>query len=295
MFFSKSKVVPTITPPLISKKKRKSDDTADTYIKQLREKQGYMPFTSHLQELRVRIIRAFVVLGLITLLCFYYYDEIWINVMSTMADIIEKGRKQNITIDLVTTRMQDEFFIQFKVALMVGILLACPYIIFEIWYFISPAVNETYKRWSNYILVFAVVLFWGGVLFSRKFIWPVMAEFLLFAWTPPPLVATSGNLIYTKKYLTIPDYVSSFFNFHFAFGLTFEMPVLCVILSILGVINTKMLITNWRISVMIIAVVSALITPADWLSMLLMMAPLLALYVISICLVFIVERKKYAL
>ena len=275
-----------------TRKTKKNNKPEDIYIQNLRKKQGYMPFTSHLEELRSRLIRAIFVLGFITSICFIYYDEIWVNVMSTMADIIEKGQKENIVIDLVTTHMQDEVLIQFKVALMIGLLLACPYLIFEFWSFVTPAINQTFKKWSNVVLIFAIFLFWSGILFCYKFIWPTMAEFLLFEWTPPPIVSTNGMLIYTKKYLTIPDYISSFFNFHFAFGLTFQIPVISVLLSFMGILNSAILLNNWRICIMLIAIISAIITPADWISMVLMMAPLIGLYLISILLVFIVERKN---
>ena len=272
------------------KYKKIRDSKKDSHIRKIRKKQGYMPISEHLEELRSRIIRSAIFVGVTSSACFLFYEPIWKNVMSPLAVLVQTGNQKRIVIDIVTSRMQDDFLIQFKVVLMAGILFSLPYILFELWAFVLPALDKLYRKLTNGILILAIILFWSGVLLARFYIWPLVTNFFLFEWNPPPLSMPDGSFIYTKKYLNIPDYLSFFFSFHFTFGASFQLPVVSMILSFFKIVNFKMFIKSWKIAVILIAILSAILTPADWVSMVALMIPLMILFFISAFLIFAIEK-----
>ena len=223
--------------------------------------------------------------------CFLFYRIIWNYVMGPLARLSRYADENNIEVEIVTSKMQDDFLIQFKVALMVGVLLAVPYILFEIWGFFLPALHSLIKKLSFFILFASVFLFWGGILFARIYIWPLVNQFFLFEWIPPALPTGTGEFIYVKKYLNIPDYLSFFMSFHFAFGIAFQLPVVCIILALLQVIDSSFFKSSWRIAVIIIAILSAMLTPADVISMIALMLPLLVLFALSFLVVCLIEKS----
>ena len=272
------------------KKAVKNPGKADQHIQKLREKQGYMPFSDHLEELRKRILRALVGVTISSTICMFFYEQIWFYVMDPLASLIKQGEAQNITIEIVTSRMQDDFLIQFKAVLMVGVLITIPYIFFELWGFVLPALESVQKVLSNTILITSIIFFALGTLFARFYVWPLVTRFFLFEWLPPAIPTEDGSLIHTKKFLNIPEYLSFFLSFHFAFGVCFQLPVVSVILSLLGIIKSDIFLNSWRSSTVLIAIVAATLTPPDWISMLALMLPLIALFFLSYLFIFLIEK-----
>ena len=271
-------------------KKAPKINKADQDIKALKQKQAYMPFTDHLEELRKRILRSFIAVVISSVICIFFYEKIWFYVMDPVVRLIKAGQSKNITIEIVTSRMQDDFLIQFKAVLMVGILIAIPYIFFELWGFALPALESIHKVVSNIILIASIILFGLGAIFARLYIWPIVTKFFLFEWLPPPIPTEDGSLIYTKKFLSIPDYLSFFLSFHFAFGICFQLPVVSVILSLMGIVNSKMFLSSWRAAVALISIIAAILTPPDWISMLALMLPLISLFFLSCFFIFLIEK-----
>ena len=240
-----------------------------------------MPFTEHLEEFRWRIIRSLIFASVMSIVCFSFYEAIWSYVMTPLSSLTVQAKEKNIEVEIVTSKMQDDFLIQFKVAFTVGILLAVPYILFELWNFFLPALHSLAKKISFPILAASILLFWGGILFARVYIWPLVNQFFLFEWIPPPLPIGQGEYIYVKKYLNIPDYLSFFMSFHLAFGMAFQLPVICIILALMRLLDSSFFKNSWRTVVIVIALVSAMLTPADIISMIALMLPLIG----AICLV----------
>ena len=249
-----------------------------------------MPFTDHLEELRWRLIRSSVAVVAMSTICFLFYRIIWNYVMSPLAKLTRYAKEKNIEVEIVTSKMQDDFLIQFKVALMVGILLAIPYLLFEVWSFFLPALYTMAKRVSSFLLLGSILLFWGGIFFARIYIWPLVNRFFLFEWIPPALSIGGGEFVYVKKYLNIPDYLSFFMSFHFAFGIAFQLPVVCILLALLQVIDTLFFKNFWKGAIVVIAMVSAILTPADVISMIALMVPLLLLFALSFLVVYFIEK-----
>ena len=281
---SASKIKAGLTQPLNKKSQ------ANEHVKNLKKKQAYMPFNDHLEELRSKLIRSLIAVFVSSAVCFSLYGLVWRTIMSPLADLVYKGKIQNIHIKLVTSRLQDDFFIQFKVVLMAGILLAIPYILFELWGFVLPALSQLHKKPGTAILIASILLFLSGVLFARFYVWPLVVEFFLFEWIPPPIPASNGLLVHAQKYLSIPEYLSFFMSFHFAFGICFELPVVSSLLALMGILRSSMFFSSWRAATIVISFVAASLTPPDWISMLALMLPLIMLFFISAFFVFLIEK-----
>ncbi len=273
-----------------SRAKRKA--TAD--IRELRTQQGYMTMYQHIGMLRKHLVRSLVFMGIAVIVCTTCYDLIWHSVMHPIATLVQLGKTQNVIVELITLHMQDDLFMRIKLITLVAILLTLPYILFEIWHFISPALRTLHKSIGIGLLLLSICLFWAGLWFANFYIWPLVMKFFLFEWIPKPIQLNDDVVIHTKKYLALPDYLSSFFSFHFAFGAAFQLPIITSILGLLGIITATPMIRQWRIAIIIITMLSAFLTPADWVSMLALAIPLFILYIISCLLLYSIPSiKKY--
>lgn len=261
-----------------------------------RRKSGYMPVGDHLEELRWRIIRIVFWVFTFSIVSFFFYKEIWEFVMGPILPLIENAEKQdNMVVKIITNKLTDFFIIQFKAVLMVGVIAAIPFILYEVWGFIIPALKRPSKFWGSILLLASVLLFWGGGLFARFAIWPLVTQFLIYDWMPPGMLIETGEIskiVQPEVHLTISDYLSFFFSFHFAFGITFELPIVSIILALIGILRSGFFTASWRFAVVVIAIASALITPPDPFSMIAIMIPLMILYILSGVIVYFIEKAK---
>ncbi len=259
---------------------------ANADLKRLRREQGYMPMAEHLGELRTRIMRSLGWILLFAIVAYVFYEQVWSFIMGPVAELIKKSRMPGMPpVKVMTTRLGDNFAIEFKILLLAGFILSFPMIIFEFWRFVTPALSARIRRWGSIILVSSVVLFWGGVVFARFVTWKTVADFLVFQWLPPAIELTPGELVRPEINLTISDYLSFFTGFHLAFGLSFQLPVVSVILGALGIISSGLFFRYWRHAIVILCVFSIVVMPPDAFAMLSLMVPMLGLYFLSALLV----------
>ncbi|MDH5717686.1 MAG: twin-arginine translocase subunit TatC [Spirochaetia bacterium] len=270
---------------------QRKKESADEYLKRLRQEQGYMPVGDHLEELRVRIIRSIIFIVLFAVGSFFFYQYIWDFIMGPMTDISEEAKKRNIIFKLIIIKLPENFMIQMKTYLFAGFLFALPFVLFEIWRYILPAIEKTSKIWGYFLLFFSVILFWAGMFTARYIVWPIVSYYLIFEWMLPVLGA-GHTILKPEIHLTVSDYLSFFFMFHVAFGLAFQLPIISIMLALMDLIHYHIFLKSWRGAIVAIAVLSAVLTPPDIISMLAMMLPLLFLYFISGLLVWLFEKKK---
>jgi sec-independent protein translocase protein TatC len=154
-----------------------------------------------------------------------------------------------------------------------------------------PAFEKKYRKWSYVILLSSVTLFLAGVFIAWKYCWDIVIEFLVLNWTPPGIETLSGIQM-PEVHLTMSDYFSFFLGFHLTFGISFQLPIICVLLTVAGIINTRLYFRHWRSIILIIAIVSAVITPPDIMSMVFMMVPLFLLYAVSGLFVFVFDKRR---
>lgn len=271
----------------------KSAVTATEGVKKLRQEQGFMPMSEHLGELRKRLMRSVIWIVVFATLSYFFYDHVWNFIMGPVADLIRKSRLPDMpSVKIMTTRLGDNFAIEFKILLLAGFIVSFPFIIFEIWRFITPALSAGIRRWGTIILLSSVVLFWCGVVFARLVTWKTVADFLVFQWLPPPIVLSATESIRPEINLTIADYLSFFTGFHLAFGLSFQLPIVSVILGSIGIISSGLFFRFWRHAIVVLCLFSIVVMPPDVFAMLSLMVPMMGLYFLSALLVRLIERAS---
>ncbi len=175
---------------------------------------------------------------------------------------------------LVFTAPIDKFTAYIKVSFMAGVIITAPLWLYQVWLFIAPGLYKKEKKMAAAFIFFGTLLFAIGVGFVYNIVYPMAFKYLL---------SFGGDK--DKPMITITEYLSFFVTTTLLFGAAFEMPLVLAVLAFLGVIDDKLLRAKRRMAIMIIAVVSAVITPPDAISMLSMLGPMLLLYEISILIV----------
>jgi sec-independent protein translocase protein TatC len=236
-----------------------------------------MPFLDHLEELRWRLLWSLLALVICTLVGFFVVTQF--NVLGLLTAPLEPflgGEK------LKTLSPIGAFMVTLKLALVVGALFASPIIIYQIWAFLSPALLPTEKRAIVPSLYFGLVLFLSGVAMAYFVVLPVTLDFTMGFQTEAlePAIEVNAYLGIVIRLLLV-------------FGIVFELPVVILALTYLGLVTPEFLSAKRRHALAIITVVSALITPGDVITItLLMMIPLGLLYEVSIYLSRVVVRRR---
>jgi len=237
-----------------------------------------MSFFEHLEELRVRLLRAILGLLVATGICFYFSDDIYGWLAKPLTDTL---RSLNLPDKLVYTNPIDPFNLYIKLSLVAGIFLASPYILYQLWLFISPGLYRHEKRYVWPFVGLTSGLFISGGLFAYKLAFPPALRFLV----------EFGHRF--QPFITIDQYLKLVTTIILGVGLVFEMPVLILLLSIFGIVTPKFLLKNIRYAVLITAVLAAAIAPTpDLATVFILWIPMVALYFFSIGLSWIVYLKK---
>jgi len=175
---------------------------------------------------------------------------------------------------ITTHQVGGAFFVALKVSFFAGLLGAMPFILYQLWLFVAPGLYSNEKKMAIPFVVGGSVMFFIGVMFAYYIVTPFGFQFLI----------TFGAFLYTPL-INIEDYVGFFTKIMFGFGLAFELPVFAYFLALLGLVTDRTLIDFFKYAVIIIFVAAALLTPPDILTQLLMAAPLIILYGVSILIV----------
>ena len=237
-----------------------------------------MPFLEHLEELRWRIFKAAGALVAGTVAGFYliYRFNVLELVVNPVLPYLGEGQKLSY-LSPVTP-----FFFLLKTSLLVGVLLAFPIVLFQLWAFLSPALESREKKVIVPSLYMGLVLFAAGALLAYRVALPVSLEFL-----------TGIQTEILQPMLTADEYFSFFFRLLMAFGIIFELPVVILILSVLGVVTPQFLRSKRRHAIVLITVAASLLSPGDVVMVtVIMMVPLILLYEFSILLSVLVYRKR---
>jgi len=180
----------------------------------------------------------------------------------------------NFNGQITTHQVGGAFFVALKVSFFAGLLGAMPFILYQLWLFVAPGLYSNEKKMAIPFVVGGSVMFFIGVMFAYYIVTPFGFQFLI----------TFGAFLYTPL-INIEDYVGFFTKIMFGFGLAFELPVFAYFLALLGLVTDRTLIDFFKYAVIIIFVAAALLTPPDILTQLLMAAPLIILYGVSILIV----------
>lgn len=231
-----------------------------------------MSIWEHLDELRSRIIKAAVALVVCFFVTLYFTSDIIDYLAHPYTDV--GGQILNV-------EPTGNVVLYFRVALMGAGILAIPFITYQLFMFIIPGLTKKERNWVLSAIPFTTLFFLAGVAFAWFVMLPAAIEFLF----------GFKNDVFTNTW-SAQRYFAFITSILFWMGVAFEMPVVLFVIARLGLIGPRVLIENWRFAVVIISVIAAVITPTvDPFNMLLVMAPMLVLYIISIVLVSIAERR----
>ena len=225
----------------------------------------------HLRELRGRLLKSVIAVVITTSISFYFFDTIF-NILKSPAG----------NIDLVFIEMTEGIGTYMRVCLTSGIMMAMPYLIFQLIMFVSPALTRREKKMLYILMPWIAIMFVGGVYFGYKYLLPPATTFLL---------SFSSGI--AEPQIRIGNYVSFVARLLLAFGLSFELPVVASFLARIGVLSSKWLASRRRIMIIFAFVLGAIITPTiDPINQSIVAGTLIVLYEMSIWLVKIIERRK---
>jgi sec-independent protein translocase protein TatC len=235
-----------------------------------------MSIVEHLQELRVRLLRAAIALAVGFILAYVIVDQIFSALTWPIRDV-SHGK-----ILLIGTGVGEAFFTKIKVALIAGLFIACPAVFYEIWKFIAPGLYTNERRLARPFVISATLFFLAGGYFCWAVVFRVGYAFFLSQYASigiTPTIRISEYLAFSTKLLL-------------AFGVTFEMPIFALFLTRLGIIDYKMMIHHVRYAILGIFIVAAALTPPDMVSQFLLAIPLLLLYALSIGVSYVFRARE---
>lgn len=253
-----------------------------------------LSFWDHLDELRKVLFRILIVVAIIMIIVFLCKEILFDIVLAPsksnfviyhlfckISDIISLPAicHEEFHIELINTQLASQFFIHLSVSFYVGILLCFPYIIYQLFRFVSPALHENEKKYSSRVIVYSSLLFYSGVLLNYFIIFPLSFRFL----------GTYQVSEEIKNTITLSSYIDTLMMLSLMIGIMSELPVISWLFAKLGFITDKFMRKYRKHAIVIILVIAAIITPtADAFTLLLVFFPIYILYELSI---FIVKKS----
>ena len=222
-----------------------------------------MPFMEHLGELRTRIVRSLIAL-LVGLGIALPFSQ---KIVDYLARPVQAGGHS-----LVFLALTEAFWVQMKVAVIVGLFIAAPAILWQVWAFVAPGLHQHEKKYAAPFVIIGSALFVGGGAFSLKVVTPYAIQFLL-SYSRPGL----------QPMISIGSYVDFLLKFTVAFGVVFELPLAITLLARMGVVTPAMLARNRKYAILGAFIAAAILTPTpDMFNQTLMAGPLILLYEVGI-------------
>ena len=259
---------------------------------------GEMSFLEHLEELRWHIVRSAIAIFSLAIIAFIFYEYLFDYVLLApknpdfftnwfLCNLAEKFNAPDLCINTIPLKLQNiklagQFSASIMVSLYTGVVVAFPYIIWELWRFISPALYENERKHARGSVAAISAMFFTGALFGYFIIVPLMINFL------------GGWQVSTEivNEVTLEDYLNRITFIPLATGIIFELPILMIFLTKVGIITPDFMVKYRRHAIIVLMVIASIITPPDVFSMILVVLPLLLLYEVSIILSKRTLRKK---
>jgi sec-independent protein translocase protein TatC len=238
--------------------------------------QGKMSFLDHLDELRRRIIYSLVAVLVGLGIALFFVGRIFRFVFEPMQALLPVGQT------LIYTDPSEAFFLQIKIALMAGLILASPVVASQLWLFIAPGLYAHEKKLAIPFVIMSSALFVAGAAFSHYLVFPIVWRFFV---------------SFDTEFLTFMPRVEPAFSMYLrlvlALGVTFQLPTIVLFLARLGLITPRLMIRHFKYAVLIIVVASAALSPdGGGVGMLAMGGPVIILYILSIGLAWLFGKKR---
>jgi len=243
------------------------------------EQQETLTFWDHLDELRTVIIRILVITALAAVAAFCLKEELFAVVLAPRSSDFITYRLMGVepfSISLMNTGLTEQFMVHLRTALYAGVLVALPYILYQLFRFVSPALYDHERRYATLLVGSGYMMFMVGTLLNYLLIFPLTVKFLGTYQVSPEVT----------NMLTLQSYMDTLLMMNFVMGIVFELPVVSWILGKMGVINAQMMSSMRRHAVVAILIVAAMITPTtDAFTLFVVALPIWLLYEMSIWIV----------
>ena len=281
----------------MSEEKLPTDAVGNNVPANAEDAQSEMSFWDHLDELRRVLMRIILVTAVIGIGVFMFKDEVFAAVLAPSKGDFVTYRWINhllvllgwdsmlipdTDISLINTQLAAQFMTHITVSMTIGLVAAAPYVVYELFGFVKPALYDDERRYSNRIMTSVVILFFVGVAMNYFVIFPISVKFL-------GTYQVNEGVINT---IALSSYISTFTTLSLMMGLVFEIPVLAYFLARAGMITGDILARYRRHAFIIIMIVSAFITPPDAFTLALMTIPLYGLYEASIVIARRFEKRE---
>ena len=256
--------------------------------KEIPVKEKVMTFWDHLDELRWHIMRSLIAVVVFAIIAFVNRTIIFDYIIlapSTSDFLTNRALCQlgdwltidalcikNMKLQIINISMSGQFLTHMYISLIAGFILAFPYVLWEIWRFVKPAMKESEQKYSSGGVLISSVLFLTGILFSYFLIVPLTVNFL----------GTYQVSASVYNQISLSSYISTVVSVTFAVGIVFELPILVYFLTKIGVLTPDFMKRNRKYMYVLMLIVAAIITPPDMFSQILVVFPLIALYEFSI-------------
>lgn len=259
------------------------------------ETEKVMSFWDHLEELRWHILRSIIAVVVLAVIAFLnrkiVFDYIILapstsdfftnRILCKLGEMINISAIciKNLHLQIININMSGQFMTHLYISTVAGFILAVPYILYEMWRFIRPALYEKEQKYSKGAVIISSLLFLLGVLFAYFLIVPLTVNFL-------------GNYQVSSQVtnqVSLNSYINTVVNVTFGVGIAFELPILVYFLTKIGLITPEFLIKNRKYMFVVLLILAAIITPPDMFSQILVVIPLMILYEASIK----VSKKAY--
>ena len=243
------------------------------------EQEVTLTFWDHLDELRGVLIRILVITAIAAVASFCLKEELFAVVLAPRSSDFITYRVMGVEpfcINLMNTGLTEQFMIHLRTALYAGVLVALPYILYQLFRFVSPALYDHERRYATLLVGSGYMMFMMGTLLNYLLIFPLTVKFLGTYQVSPDV----ANM------LTIQSYIDTLLMMNFVMGIVFELPVVCWLLGKMGLV-TAQIMSQWRRhAVVVILIVAAIITPTtDAFTLFLVALPIWLLYEMSIWIV----------
>ena len=253
------------------------------------KKTDEMSFLQHLEVLRWHLVRSSMAIIVFTILCFIsksiLFDVIIFGPknpefvtyrvfcdLSRSLGITELFCMDKMPFDILNTKMAGQFSTHIWISLIAGFILAFPYVLYEIWRFVKPGLKDNEKKYSKGVIFFASLLFMGGILFGYYLITPLSVQFL-------GSYAISQEI---TNFIDLKSYISTVSTITLSTGLIFELPIIVYFLARIGLLTPEWMRKYRRHAFVVTLILSAIITPPDISSQVLVSLPIVVLYELSI-------------
>jgi sec-independent protein translocase protein TatC len=234
-------------------------------------------FWDHIAELRSRLIRIMIGVAVSASVCYGYWERIWTALAFPLT-------KQHLKVEFIATSPMETFMTSIKMSLITGVIVAIPWIMWHLWRFLAPGLYSKERKVFAIAFGSSIVMFGAGAAFAYFAVLPAGLAFL----------ATYTNGAIAQNWRQ-DEFVGFMSQFMLAFGVIFELPVVCFVLASMGLLTAKAMWGFFRYAIVLIFVVAAFLTPGpDPVSQCMMAVPLIVLYAVSIGIAAVAQKKAEA-